>query len=241
MATSSYANLFGTTGSGKKQGVGQTGGFGSLFGQQESAPNFAQAQPQQPTQAMPTFAQLAASGQARPAPQQAAMPGLQPVAVGPAESRTLARATGPMTQAQNTQNAFMDAVRKQLASEGMPKSAYDSDLFQKLRAFQQGELEAEFGAARQGLEEEMARRGLAASSIGAGRFGDLAGQQARAMAGIDVQLLKDAAASDQAARERRDAMRMQLAQILSQVDPKNLAKLQQQFMRMGLFGDEQGG
>ena len=87
----------------------------------------------------------------------------------------------------------------------------------------------------------MARRGLAASSIGAGRFGDLAGQQARAMAGIDVQLLKDAAAADQAARERRDAMRMQLAQILSQVDPKNLAKLQQQFMSMGLFGSEQGG
>ncbi len=32
MATSSYANLFGTTGSGKKQGVG----FGNLFGQQEA-------------------------------------------------------------------------------------------------------------------------------------------------------------------------------------------------------------
>jgi hypothetical protein len=239
MATSSYANLFGTTGSGKKQGVGQTGGFGSLFGQQEATPNVPQAQPPQPTQAAPTFAQLAASGQARPA--QPTMPALQPVSAGPAESRTVASATTAATQAANTQNAFMDAVRRQLASEGMPKSAYDSDLFQKLRAFQQGELEAEFGAARQGLEEEMARRGLAASSIGAGRFGDLAGQQARAMAGIDVQLLKDAAAADQAARERRDAMRMQLAQILSQVDPKNLAKLQQQFMSMGLFGSEQGG
>jgi hypothetical protein len=68
-------------------------------------------------------------------------------------------------------------------------------------------LEAQFGAQRQSLEDEMARRGLAASSISAGRFGDLAGQQARALATTEADLL----AQDQARRNSQNELLLRLA------------------------------
>ena len=60
----------------------------------------------------------------------------------------------------------------------------------KIRAARTAELEETFGAQRSALEEEMARRGLSASTIGAGRFGDLGGQQARALSSLEANLLQ---------------------------------------------------
>lgn len=57
------------------------------------------------------------------------------------------------------------------------------------RAARTADLTAQFGGQRTALEEELARRGLYASSIGGGRLGDLGGQQARALAGMEAEIL----------------------------------------------------
>jgi hypothetical protein len=72
-------------------------------------------------------------------------------------------------------------------------SRFDDEVFNQVRSANKANLDAEFGGARQALEEDMARRGISASSIAAGRYGDLSGQQARAMATMDADLLKEMA------------------------------------------------
>ena len=57
------------------------------------------------------------------------------------------------------------------------------------RAARTADLTAQFGGQKTALEEELARRGLYASSIGGGRLGDLGGQQARALAGMEAEIL----------------------------------------------------
>jgi hypothetical protein len=84
---------------------------------------------------------------------------------------------------------MLQSIQQQLASP----TRFDTAAFNQIRQAQQQNLNAEFGAQRSQLEEEMARRGLSASSIGAGRYGDLAGQQARAQATMDAELLQQAA------------------------------------------------
>jgi len=73
-----------------------------------------------------------------------------------------------------------------------------------MREAQRAEIEAQFGAQRQELEEELARRGISASSIAAGRLGDLAGQQARAVASMEAVLTDKAAQSLE--RGRKDVL-----------------------------------
>lgn len=68
-------------------------------------------------------------------------------------------------------------------------------------------LQAQFGAQREMLEEDMARRGLSASSIGTGRMGDLAGQQARAMASLEADLL----AQEEARRNQQNELLLRIA------------------------------
>lgn len=72
-------------------------------------------------------------------------------------------------------------------------SRFDDEVFNQVRSANKANLDAEFGGARQALEEDMARRGISASSIAGGRYGDLSGQQARAMATMDADLLKEMA------------------------------------------------
>ena len=248
MATTSYSNLFGTNGSGYGSG-GSKPGISTLFGQQEK-PKRRQDDGSVMAPA-PTFAQLQSQGQARPAPQ-AAQPEMtqpvssfQPSAVesampspysAPVATPVSAPYGAPSVQQPSAGGDFLSRVRASLGSEGnVPGSRYDLPLFQQLRDFQRTQLESEFGAARKSLEDEMASRGLASSSIASGRYGDLAGQQARAMAGIDLGLLQKAADTAAEDKRARDAMRIQLAQLLSQVDPKNLGKMQQQLASLGLF------
>lgn len=162
--TTSYSSLFGTNGAGTQNRIG------SLFGQQSAAPR-----PTQTPTYQQTFAQMQQQGQARPAPP-------------PPQAGQYGQYQGS-GQAQAARAPMLQAVQQQLANP----TRFNTQAFQQIRQAQQGNLNAEFGAQRSQLEEEMARRGLSASSIGAGRYGDLAGQQARASATLDADLLSQAA------------------------------------------------
>jgi hypothetical protein len=222
MATTSYSNLFGTNGAGSQ---GSKAGISTLFGQQETAraddDEMERQRKQAAGQPTQTFAQMQSAGQARPAP--------------PTQMQTVPQASPMMSQ---LQSQLSQAAPSAMVPAQQP--SLQQQAFQQMRQSSQADLQAQFQAQQQQLNEEMARRGLAASSIGAGRFGDLAGQQARAMAGIDVALLKDAADAAAEDRRARDAMRIQLAQILSQVDPKNIGKMQQQLASLGLLPSTTG-
>ena len=179
----SYSSLFGTNGSGLQNRIG------SLFGQSRTQTsgtnqqNPQQPRPQQTPTYQQTFAQMQQQGQARPAPPQAPQAGTYSPYQG-------------SQQAQAARAPMLTAVQQQLQNP----TRFDTQAFQQIRQAQQGNLNAEFGAQRSQLEEEMARRGLSASSIGAGRYGDLAGQQARAQATLDADLLSQAAQTQAADR-----------------------------------------
>jgi hypothetical protein len=89
----------------------------------------------------------------------------------------------------------------QLTQLSQAPSAYGTEQIQQMREAQRADIEAQFGAQRQQLEEDLARRGLSASSIAAGQFGDIAGQQARAIATAEAGLTERAAESLQRGRE----------------------------------------
>jgi hypothetical protein len=80
-------------------------------------------------------------------------------------------------------------------------STLQGKTYDALRASKMADLAAEYGASKSKLEEELAARGLSASTFGAGRYGDLAGQQARAQAAFEAELLKQQ--SEAEARDRQ--------------------------------------
>jgi len=132
-----------------------------------------QRQAMQPAQ---TFAQLQKQGVARPAPP--ATPTAQ----------TFGQFGGSAQAQQTRQN-----LQQQLQEFGAAPSRFNTQAFQQIRGAQAANLQAEYQAQQKQLNEELARRGLSASSIGGGRMGDLAGQQSRALADLDAQLLQRAA------------------------------------------------
>ena len=152
--------------------------YSSLFGTNGAAKRAVPTQdddPKKPKTYQQTFSQMQQAGQARPAP---AAP----------QTGTYQPYQGSQ-QAQAARAPMLQSLQAQLAQP----TRFDTDAFNQIRQAQQQNLNAEFGAQRSQLEEEMARRGLSASSIGAGRYGDLAGQQARAQATMDAELLQQAA------------------------------------------------
>lgn len=138
---------------------------------QQLQAQFSGQQTQQTQQAAPqqTFASLQQQGMARPAPPP--MPGAS--------------------------QGFLDQLRQQIATMQQAPSVYGSPQIAQMRAAQTANLAAEFSAQRQMLGEEMARRGLADSSIAAGRYGDVQGQQARALASMEAELTSRAAEAQQ--------------------------------------------
>jgi hypothetical protein len=76
------------------------------------------------------------------------------------------------------------------------KQAYEA-----ARKAKSDDLAAQYGADRSRLEEELAARGLSASTIGGGRYGDLAGQQARAIASFEAELMQQQADAEAKNRE----------------------------------------
>ena len=220
MATSSYSTLFGTNGAGQ---TGSQEGISTLFGQQPR-PRQTQDQ-QQPAQ---TFAQLQQRGMARPAPQ---APQGQPF-----------QRFGGSEQAQQARSGMLTQLQQQLAQP----TRFDTQAFQQIRGAQAANLQAEYGAEQQRLNEELARRGLSASSVGGGRMGDLAGQQARALASLDAQLLQQAAQTQ--AQDRLAAMQaagqfaeLAGAQDLAQFEANRVAQAAefQQALQGAQFGQQQ--
>jgi hypothetical protein len=158
-----------------------------------------------------TFAEMQADGVARPGPglemftgpqagvvdagmvnapqtfvPQSELPALTPTGV----------ATGPIGTAPGTT----------LAAPGAGTSVTP---YSALREAALANLQAQFGAQRQGLEETLARRGLSASTFGGGMLGDLAGQQSRAMASLEADLLSQ----ETARRNQQNELLLRLAQI----------------------------
>ena len=237
MATTSYSNLFGTNGAGQQ---GSRAGISTLFGQQakpqeteEERQQRMQAQGQapqgpRPVQPQQTFAQLQKQGMARPAPQ---APQAQPFAQ-----------FGGSQQAQQARTGMLGALQQQLAQP----TRFDTQAFQQIRQAQASQLGAEYQAEQSRLNEELARRGLSASSIGGGRMGDLAGQQARALAQLDAQLLQQAAqtqAQDRLAALQAGAQFAELAgsQDLAQFEANRVAQAAefQQALQQAQFGQAQ--
>ena len=165
----SYANLFGTNGSGRQNRIG------SLFGQQRSQTQPGQTPTQQPQQAQRTFAQMQQQGQARPAPQAPQAQTYQPFQGS--------------QQAQQARTQLMQNLQQQLAQP----TRFDTQAFQQMRQAQQANLQSEFAEQQRQLNEDLARRGLSASTIGAAGLGRLQGAQSRALADLDAQLLQQAA------------------------------------------------
>jgi len=139
-----------------------------------------QRQTQQPAQ---TFAQMQQRGLARP-----------PAPSAP-QAQTFAQYGGSAEGQQMRQR-----LQQQLTEFGQAPSRYNTQAFQQIRGAQAANLQSEYQGQQKALDEELARRGLSASSIGGGRMGDLAGQQARALASLDAQLLQQAADTQAADR-----------------------------------------
>jgi len=106
----------------------------------------------------------------------------------------------PTAPAAPTGASLARTLQEQLTGMLQPGGYTDAE-FERLKAAQEANLKAEYGAEQQRLNEELARRGLSASSIGGGRMGDLAGQQARALATMQTSLLGQQAELRQRARE----------------------------------------
>lgn len=196
------AHLFGTT---KKMGN---------LPRLSEPPAAERAPAQSPAQPMPapTFAQMQQSGQARPAaPMGPPSSWRSPVEA----SQYAAQQRAQQTQRNAASNPILQQLGQTLAGRGTTPSRFDTDLYKRLRDAALGDIEAEFGARRQSLDEEMARRGLYSSSLAGGRMGDLEGQYARARTGMEAELLSRAAETQMQDRIARDQMMMQLAQLLS--------------------------
>jgi hypothetical protein len=87
-------------------------------------------------------------------------------------------------------------LEKQLNDLSQNEAQIQGQSYAALRKAKMDEMGAEFGAQRSQIEEDLARRGLSASTIGGGRFGDLAGQQARAVATFEAELLRQQAEAE---------------------------------------------
>lgn len=112
-------------------------------------------------------------------------------------------------------------------------SPYDSEAYKAAEAAARADLEAQYGASRMSLEEQLARQGLSASTFGAGRYGDLAGQQARALATMRSDLLREAA-NQQA--ERTDVLLRSMAGLSEQMSDQDIAEFRANLDRYSTRG-----
>lgn len=224
MAT--FNTAFGSLpGTNEMMGTTNTTGGGQ---QQTYNPQAQQTQQQEQAQPSQTFAQLQKQGMARPAPQ---APQAKP-----------AQQYGGSQQA----NDMRQRLQQQLQSFGAAPSRYDTQMFQQIRGAQAQNLQAEYQGQQKALDEDLARRGLFSSSIGGGRMGDLAGQQARALSSLDAQLLQQAA--DTQAQDRAQLMQsgqglaeLAGAQDLQQFEANRVGQAAEfeQGLRTAEFGQQQ--
>jgi len=169
-----YKEMMGTTNS-------TAGGDPTVYGGKAQALRSTQ----QPAQ---TFAKMQEQGLARPA------------SPPPVPTTTAFATYGGSDQG----TALRTQLQQRLTAFGEAPSRYDTESFKQIRGAQAANLQSEYSAQQKALNEDLARRGLSASSIGGGRMGDLAGQQARALSSLDAQLLQQAA--DTQAQDRAQLM-----------------------------------
>jgi hypothetical protein len=93
------------------------------------------------------------------------------------------------------------------------KQAYEA-----ARKAKTDDLAAQYGAERSKLEEELAARGLSASTIGGGRYGDLAGQQARAIATFEAEIMQQQADAEAKNRQLYLSTMADLAELAGSQD-----------------------
>jgi hypothetical protein len=129
-----------------------------------------------------TFAEMQQEGVARPAPAPMSLFTGQQANVVEGEGATPTPPPGPEGYDGPTYSPPTPPPSQPPAPS--PTSAYDAR-----RAAALANIRAQFSGQRQALEEDLARRGLAASSFGSGRLGDLEGQQSRALASLEADLL----------------------------------------------------
>ena len=197
--------------------------YASLFGTNGAAKRAVPTPDDDPTKPKTqTFSQMQQAGQARPAPPTAA----------PAPSQA-APASAP-----SPYSGMLGQLQQQLQQSINQPSGYNTEQFQQLRQQGRADLEAQYAGQQQQLDEELARRGLSASSIGAGRMGDLAGQQSRALAGLESQLLQQQAELTQRGRENTLGT---LAEVTGQLGQQQLGEreLGQRGEQFGLQLNEQ--
>jgi hypothetical protein len=153
-----------------------------------------------------TFSQMQQQGYPRPArpPQQerAALPQGQSGAAGiqAMDGQVQYYRQSEEPPSSNVADQFKAQLQRNLQGFMAAPSRYGTEEFQQVRGAQAANLQAEYQGQQQALNEELARRGLSASSIGGGRMGDLAGQQARALSTLDANLLREFATTQAADR-----------------------------------------
>lgn len=151
------------------------------------------AQPAQPAQGTaapaPTFAQMQQAGQARPAP----------AAAQPAQMAAPAQAAPAPASASGA-----DLRTRLLETLSQMQGGQSGQAFAAQSAAKRADLESEFKTATQRLQESLASRGLSASTFGANQEGSLMGNQARALASMEADLLRQQAEMD--AEERRASL-----------------------------------
>ena len=192
------------------------------FRSQQTSYGQAGGQPQQ------TFAQLQKQGMARPAP---AAPQAQPV-----------QQFGGSQQAQQ----MRQNLQQQLQQFSAAPSRFDTKAFQQIRGAQAANLQSDFTEQQRQLNEDLARRGLSASSIAGSGLARLGGAQSRALADLDAQLLQRAAetqAQDRAQLLQSGQGLAELAgsQDLSQFEANRVAQAAEfeNQLRAAQFGQQQ--
>lgn len=131
-----------------------------------------------------TFSQMQAQGQARPLPAQQAGPSSQTPTYQPSQ------------QQNQLGNQLQHAVSQTLAAP----TRYDMPQVQQVRDALTNQLQTQYAGQQKQINDQLASRGLLSSSIAGGYYGDLATNQANALADMNAKLIQDAAATNAADR-----------------------------------------
>lgn len=118
-------------------------------------------------------------------------------------------------------DTFQQELIAQLRQFGADGGAFDTPAARQLREARRAELEAKFQGEASALNEEMARRGIFASSIAGGRLGDIAGQQARAIASMEAEMAME---SQKQAQENRRFFLEQMGELSQQMSSGELER-----------------
>ena len=125
------------------------------------------------------------------------------------------------TQAMQMYQGLLGQLQQQLGQAFSQPSGFSTEQFQQIRGAQAANLQSEFEDQQRQLNEDLARRGLSASTIGAAGLGRLAGAQSRALADIDARLLQQQAEMGQRGRETALST---LAQVTGQLGQQALGQ-----------------